>query len=164
MLSAYNALKGISISTISLQFQWNYLLKMCSLNKLRCLQESEKYCIRMPNKWNFSFDFFYAAILALGIYVPGINSDSSLEDNNSLSSWLISFVCRLLNWWNDIIYCRQSSLVWVYAWAEEESSLKVQEGVEWQKILLMSLWVWNGILFIKMLFLAGTIFGLVFSN
>ncbi|KAM3705814.1 hypothetical protein ACJW31_03G107300 [Castanea mollissima] len=34
-------------------------------------KESEKYCIRMPNKWNFSFDFFYAAILALGIYVPG---------------------------------------------------------------------------------------------
>ncbi|XVF17357.1 hypothetical protein REPUB_Repub10bG0114100 [Reevesia pubescens] len=31
----------------------------------------EKYCIRMPNKWNFSFDYFYAAILALGIYVPG---------------------------------------------------------------------------------------------
>lgn len=35
------------------------------------IKESEKYCIRMPNKWNFSFDFFYAAILALGIYVPG---------------------------------------------------------------------------------------------
>ncbi|KAK7835612.1 very-long-chain (3r)-3-hydroxyacyl-coa dehydratase pasticcino 2 [Quercus suber] len=32
------------------------------------IKESEKYCIRMPNKWNFSFDFFYAAILALGIY------------------------------------------------------------------------------------------------
>ncbi|XP_030923822.1 very-long-chain (3R)-3-hydroxyacyl-CoA dehydratase PASTICCINO 2A [Quercus robur] len=35
------------------------------------IKESEKYCIRMPNKWNFSFDFFYAAILVLGIYVPG---------------------------------------------------------------------------------------------
>lgn len=35
-------------------------------------QASEKYCIRMPNKWNFSFDYFYAAIVALGIYVPGI--------------------------------------------------------------------------------------------
>lgn len=34
-------------------------------------QASDKYCIRMPNKWNFSFDYFYAAILALGIYVPG---------------------------------------------------------------------------------------------
>uniref|UniRef100_A0A7N2LZ21 Very-long-chain (3R)-3-hydroxyacyl-CoA dehydratase n=1 Tax=Quercus lobata TaxID=97700 RepID=A0A7N2LZ21_QUELO len=32
------------------------------------IKESEKYCIRMPNKWNFSFDFFYAAILVLGIY------------------------------------------------------------------------------------------------
>ncbi|KAF6160603.1 hypothetical protein GIB67_019543 [Kingdonia uniflora] len=32
---------------------------------------SEKYCIRMPNKWNFGFDYFYAAIIALGIYVPG---------------------------------------------------------------------------------------------
>ncbi|OWM85416.1 hypothetical protein CDL15_Pgr019040 [Punica granatum] len=35
------------------------------------IKNSEKYCIRMPNKWNFSFDYYYAAILALGIYVPG---------------------------------------------------------------------------------------------
>ncbi|KHG14573.1 3-hydroxyacyl-CoA dehydratase PASTICCINO 2 -like protein [Gossypium arboreum] len=35
------------------------------------IKASEKYCFRMPNKWNFSFDYFYAAILALGIYVPG---------------------------------------------------------------------------------------------
>ncbi|GFS39554.1 protein-tyrosine phosphatase-like, PTPLA [Actinidia rufa] len=35
------------------------------------VKESEKYCIRMPNKWNFSFDYFYFAILVLGIYVPG---------------------------------------------------------------------------------------------
>ncbi|KAK8709968.1 hypothetical protein V6N13_145313 [Hibiscus sabdariffa] len=35
------------------------------------IKASEKYCIRMPNKWNFSFDYLYAAILALGIYVPG---------------------------------------------------------------------------------------------
>ncbi|XP_059624145.1 very-long-chain (3R)-3-hydroxyacyl-CoA dehydratase PASTICCINO 2 [Cornus florida] len=35
------------------------------------IKASEKYCIRMPNKLNFSFDYFYAGILALGIYVPG---------------------------------------------------------------------------------------------
>ncbi|KAI4314415.1 hypothetical protein L6164_027327 [Bauhinia variegata] len=35
------------------------------------IKASEKYCIRMPNNWNFSFDFFYIAILVLGIYVPG---------------------------------------------------------------------------------------------
>lgn len=35
------------------------------------IKASEKYCIRMPNKWNFSFDYFYAAIVAIGIYVPG---------------------------------------------------------------------------------------------
>lgn len=35
------------------------------------IKESAKYCVRMPNKWNFSFDYFYAAILVLGIYVPG---------------------------------------------------------------------------------------------
>ncbi|KAB2597523.1 very-long-chain (3R)-3-hydroxyacyl-CoA dehydratase PASTICCINO 2A [Pyrus ussuriensis x Pyrus communis] len=35
------------------------------------IKNSEKYSIRMPNKWNFSFDYFYAAIVALGIYVPG---------------------------------------------------------------------------------------------
>ncbi|RRT39531.1 hypothetical protein B296_00052128 [Ensete ventricosum] len=36
------------------------------------IKASEKYCIRMPNKWNFSFDYFYASILALAIYVPGM--------------------------------------------------------------------------------------------
>uniref|UniRef100_A0A1D1Z1H4 Very-long-chain (3R)-3-hydroxyacyl-CoA dehydratase n=1 Tax=Anthurium amnicola TaxID=1678845 RepID=A0A1D1Z1H4_9ARAE len=35
------------------------------------MKASEKYCIRMPNKWNYSFDYFYAAIIVLGIYVPG---------------------------------------------------------------------------------------------
>ncbi|KAL9464017.1 hypothetical protein AB3S75_001756 [Citrus x aurantiifolia] len=35
------------------------------------IKESEKYCLRMPNKWNFSFDYFYTAILVLGFYVPG---------------------------------------------------------------------------------------------
>ncbi|XP_022751128.1 very-long-chain (3R)-3-hydroxyacyl-CoA dehydratase PASTICCINO 2-like [Durio zibethinus] len=35
------------------------------------IKASNKYCIRMPNKWNFSFDYFYAAILTLGTYVPG---------------------------------------------------------------------------------------------
>lgn len=35
------------------------------------MKTSEKYCIRMPNKLNSSFDYFYAAIIALGIYVPG---------------------------------------------------------------------------------------------
>ncbi|KAG6766690.1 hypothetical protein POTOM_027861 [Populus tomentosa] len=37
------------------------------------IKGSEKYCLRMPNKWNFSFDNFYAAILVLGIYIPGKN-------------------------------------------------------------------------------------------
>ncbi|KAK1317385.1 Very-long-chain (3R)-3-hydroxyacyl-[acyl-carrier protein] dehydratase PASTICCINO 2A [Acorus calamus] len=36
------------------------------------IKASEKYCIRLPNKLNFSFDYFYAAIATLGIYVPGI--------------------------------------------------------------------------------------------
>ncbi|GLT33682.1 hypothetical protein SLA2020_082460 [Shorea laevis] len=40
-------------------------------NALPYIKGSEKYCLRMPNKWNFSFDYFYAAIIALGIYVPG---------------------------------------------------------------------------------------------
>ncbi|KAL6993208.1 Very-long-chain (3R)-3-hydroxyacyl-CoA dehydratase PASTICCINO 2 [Sarracenia purpurea var. burkii] len=35
------------------------------------IKESEKYSFRMPNKWNFSFDYFYSAFLVLGIYVPG---------------------------------------------------------------------------------------------
>ncbi|KAG5062129.1 hypothetical protein JHK85_003312 [Glycine max] len=33
------------------------------------IKASEKYCIRMPNKWNFSFDYFCAANVVLGIYV-----------------------------------------------------------------------------------------------
>ncbi|OMO73009.1 hypothetical protein COLO4_27351 [Corchorus olitorius] len=35
------------------------------------LEASEKYCMRMPNKLNFSFDYYYAAIAILGFYVPG---------------------------------------------------------------------------------------------
>ncbi|XP_066355220.1 very-long-chain (3R)-3-hydroxyacyl-CoA dehydratase PASTICCINO 2A-like isoform X2 [Miscanthus floridulus] len=35
------------------------------------MKASEKYCLRMPNKWNFSYDYFYSSILALLIYVPG---------------------------------------------------------------------------------------------
>ncbi|VAH70319.1 unnamed protein product [Triticum turgidum subsp. durum] len=27
--------------------------------------------VRMPNKWNYSFDYFYASILVLLVYVPG---------------------------------------------------------------------------------------------
>lgn len=32
---------------------------------LACLQNSKKYCTRMSNKWNFSFDDYCAAVLAL---------------------------------------------------------------------------------------------------
>ncbi|KAF3639284.1 Very-long-chain (3R)-3-hydroxyacyl-CoA dehydratase PASTICCINO 2 [Capsicum chinense] len=35
------------------------------------ITESGKYSLRMPNKWNFSFDYYYAGLVALGIYVPG---------------------------------------------------------------------------------------------
>lgn len=35
------------------------------------IKASEKYCVRMPNTWNFSFDYFYVSIIALAIYVPG---------------------------------------------------------------------------------------------
>ncbi|XP_020181319.1 very-long-chain (3R)-3-hydroxyacyl-CoA dehydratase PASTICCINO 2A isoform X1 [Aegilops tauschii subsp. strangulata] len=38
---------------------------------LQFIKASEKYCIRMPNKWNYSFDYFYASILVLLVYVPG---------------------------------------------------------------------------------------------
>ncbi|KAK6136735.1 hypothetical protein DH2020_006804 [Rehmannia glutinosa] len=40
-------------------------------NALPYLRESGKYSIRMPNKWNFSFDYYYNALLILGFYVPG---------------------------------------------------------------------------------------------
>ena len=40
------------------------------------MQETGKYSIRMPNKWNFSFDYYYAVIVVLGIYVPGMNMAS----------------------------------------------------------------------------------------
>ncbi|XP_004509686.1 very-long-chain (3R)-3-hydroxyacyl-CoA dehydratase PASTICCINO 2A-like [Cicer arietinum] len=35
------------------------------------IKESEKYCIRMPNKWNLSFNYFYSSIVILGMYIPG---------------------------------------------------------------------------------------------
>ncbi|CAH1452662.1 unnamed protein product [Lactuca virosa] len=34
-------------------------------NALPYMKESEKYSIRMPNKWNFSFDYFYFAVVVL---------------------------------------------------------------------------------------------------
>ncbi|KAH7520454.1 hypothetical protein FEM48_Zijuj08G0145600 [Ziziphus jujuba var. spinosa] len=41
------------------------------------IKESEKYSIKMPNKWNFSFYFFYAAIFTIGIFSIGMNMDYS---------------------------------------------------------------------------------------
>ncbi|WZZ22694.1 hypothetical protein YC2023_124081 [Brassica napus] len=38
------------------------------------IKTSEMYSVRMPNTLNFSFDFFYATILVLAIYVPGTDS------------------------------------------------------------------------------------------
>ncbi|KAL0334713.1 UNVERIFIED_CONTAM: Very-long-chain (3R)-3-hydroxyacyl-CoA dehydratase PASTICCINO 2 [Sesamum calycinum] len=35
------------------------------------MRESGKFSIRMPNKWNFAFDYYYNALLILGFYVPG---------------------------------------------------------------------------------------------
>ncbi|KAI4328135.1 hypothetical protein L6164_020516 [Bauhinia variegata] len=35
------------------------------------IKASERYCVRMPNKLNFSFDYFSLAIVVMGIYVPG---------------------------------------------------------------------------------------------
>ncbi|KAL3614054.1 Very-long-chain (3R)-3-hydroxyacyl-CoA dehydratase PASTICCINO 2 [Castilleja foliolosa] len=40
-------------------------------NALPYMRESGKYSIRMPNKMNFSFDYYYNALLILGFYVPG---------------------------------------------------------------------------------------------
>ncbi|VAH70314.1 unnamed protein product [Triticum turgidum subsp. durum] len=41
---------------------------------LQFIKASEKYCIRnseCPTKWNYAFDYFYASILVLLVYVPG---------------------------------------------------------------------------------------------
>ncbi|KAM3283191.1 very-long-chain (3R)-3-hydroxyacyl-CoA dehydratase PASTICCINO 2A isoform X1 [Capsicum chacoense] len=40
-------------------------------NALSYMKESGKYAFRMPNKWNFSFDYYYASLVGLAIYVPG---------------------------------------------------------------------------------------------
>ncbi|MCE2054983.1 Very-long-chain (3R)-3-hydroxyacyl-CoA dehydratase PASTICCINO 2, partial [Datura stramonium] len=40
-------------------------------NALPYMKEYGKYAVRMPNKWNFSFDYYYAALVCLAIYVPG---------------------------------------------------------------------------------------------
>ncbi|XP_016468721.1 very-long-chain (3R)-3-hydroxyacyl-CoA dehydratase PASTICCINO 2A-like isoform X1 [Nicotiana tabacum] len=40
-------------------------------NALPYMKESGKYAVRMPNKWNFSFGYYYAALVCLAIYVPG---------------------------------------------------------------------------------------------
>lgn len=33
------------------------------------MKESGKFSVRMPNKWNFSFDYYYAALVSIAIYV-----------------------------------------------------------------------------------------------
>jgi len=38
------------------------------------MMASQKYCLRLPNKWNFSYDYLYTSILALAVYIPGITS------------------------------------------------------------------------------------------
>jgi very-long-chain (3R)-3-hydroxyacyl-CoA dehydratase len=43
-------------------------------------QASEKYCVRMPNKWNYSFDYYFASLAVLGIYVPGLFSLYRVEN------------------------------------------------------------------------------------
>eukprot|EP01018_Ginkgo_biloba_P015077 Gb_04514 [translate_table: standard] len=35
------------------------------------MKNSELYCLRMPNKFNYAFDYFYASLLVLAVYVPG---------------------------------------------------------------------------------------------
>jgi len=35
------------------------------------IKASEKYCFRLPNRWNFSYDYYFTSILALMIYIPG---------------------------------------------------------------------------------------------
>lgn len=35
------------------------------------MKVSERYFLKMPNKWNFSFDYFYTCVIAIGVYIPG---------------------------------------------------------------------------------------------
>ncbi|KAL5227980.1 hypothetical protein ABZP36_016245 [Zizania latifolia] len=32
---------------------------------------SQKFCVTMPNKWNFSFNYSYASALSMALYIPG---------------------------------------------------------------------------------------------
>ncbi|XP_025878616.1 very-long-chain (3R)-3-hydroxyacyl-CoA dehydratase PASTICCINO 2A-like isoform X1 [Oryza sativa Japonica Group] len=34
------------------------------------MKASEKYCLRMPNKWNFSIKYFYASVFFMALYAP----------------------------------------------------------------------------------------------
>ncbi|OEL33281.1 Very-long-chain (3R)-3-hydroxyacyl-CoA dehydratase PASTICCINO 2A [Dichanthelium oligosanthes] len=38
---------------------------------LPSMKESGKYCLRMPNKWNFSFEYYYLCVLLSSLYIPG---------------------------------------------------------------------------------------------
>ncbi|CAA0827660.1 Very-long-chain (3R)-3-hydroxyacyl-CoA dehydratase PASTICCINO 2 [Striga hermonthica] len=35
------------------------------------MKSTSKYSVRMPNRWNFSFDYYYTTLLILVLYVPG---------------------------------------------------------------------------------------------
>ncbi|CAL4965248.1 unnamed protein product [Urochloa decumbens] len=35
------------------------------------MKASGKYCLKFPNKWNFSFDYYYFCIILSSLYIPG---------------------------------------------------------------------------------------------
>ncbi|KAF3668646.1 Very-long-chain (3R)-3-hydroxyacyl-CoA dehydratase PASTICCINO 2A [Capsicum annuum] len=67
-------------------------------NALSYMKESGKYAVRMPNKWNFSFDYYYASLVGLAIYVPGknLNTILSLKSSpRSAPSFCVLWCCQI---------------------------------------------------------------------
>lgn len=103
------------------------------------------YSVRMPNKWNFSFDYFYAAIIVLAIYLPGKVTQKNcgsrpvkyLQNIESISCRK-SFECISLltasKFYlpNEQIFFRNSTLVWLHAWTKKENSFKIEKAVTFE--------------------------------
>lgn len=51
---------------------------MCIFRALKPVAESGLYSLRMPNKYNFAFDYQYALVIVMMSYVPGKFISSNL--------------------------------------------------------------------------------------
>jgi hypothetical protein len=79
----------------------------------------------MPNKWNFSYDYFYSSVLALLIYVPG--KPPLLKSPSILLFAISASIRRRIV--SALDHRRKPTHVPLHALPEEEGAIKGQSGM-----------------------------------